>query len=259
MIYVQLIICNLIVLKKLKFCLVCYPHYLLPISVPFLTMAVRSMAVRSVFVPLRVGAVTLSVRSFLLRFGKGPRQSTIVAEESVGEIQMSTYVYFGFPAGISAVWETAVSSMEPVYILGCSYYNREGVLRDTQPCITGKALMGESAKDACVREASEESGLQPKTTAKLRCVVTEREGKCTYSTFMISAADCEPYKDRSSSGIGSTGHVKDDPNNRVQLFIYGTLADFAVLDSVRQRAPSKDGRTIKGLALINLGDLIRHC
>jgi hypothetical protein len=211
------------------------------------------MSSSAVFVPYKVGAVELNIEGTLFEFGHGEESDTIVNTVDLTTVCASRYVYPGFSNGIEHVVRTIMSTggrLEDFYVMGCAYYKR-GVLADSQACITGKGFRGEDVVDACVREACEETGLRPRKDG-LRRVANIQDGKRSHSTFVTSVRDCVPY-----DAASRCGGEFEDTNKRVQLIVYGTRDDFSSLGRIRQRLASADTRSIRGLMLFNLGNLVR--
>jgi hypothetical protein len=200
--------------------------------------------------------VVLAIQAYLLMFGVGDRSDTIVDEVDCPAILASQYVLPGFPEGIARVADIVENVgwfRRDFYVLGCTYFTKEGRVSDSQACITGKGFLGEDVAAACVREACEEAGLYP-TRDRLRPIAVIRRGRQTFSTFATSIRDCVPYNAETTPIERLTG--AEDRNNRVQLIIYGTKDDFNTLNYIRQRVASTDTRSIRGLALFNLADLM---
>lgn len=124
-------------------------------------------------------------------------------------------------------------------------------MTDSQICVTGKCLIGESFIKATKRELSEEIGFTHDLNVKESC--TKTKGKYTYKTYCFCINDLIPYIGEDHS------EVIDDHTKRVQIFIWGTKEDcLKKMKDVRTRMLSLDASDLAGVMIMPIKEILTH-
>jgi hypothetical protein len=195
----------------------------------------------------------------LTELGAGMSCNSKVATIDETLVNLSTYVLPGLSDTIGALSADHV-------IIGPVYLSKDKQhFLDTQPAVTGSRIctrtklgsfLCEGAKDATVRELTEELGIW---CTKDKLVETANVVDCKRETitFSLNVSDAVAYNPEIHRSVSPLG--KDDRSKKVQVVVYGDLdAALRLVNSVTKRRRAKDTNGIGGIRIMNTVDVLKR-